>query len=263
MHILLKRQILRGGQRHTRRGDTLDGGVVRKVGEYDRAVDGAGAAELLNEVFGFLERDADGGEHDSEVLTVAEHLRLTRDLRGERRVGQSGAGEDGQLLAADEGVQSVNGGNAGLDELGGVSAGGGVHGKTVDVAVLLGDDGRAFVDRLAHAVEDTAEHILAHAELERMAEEADLALGKVDALRRLEELHDRAVALNFEHLAAPDAAVRQLDLRQLVVGDAIDVLHDHQRAGDLLNCLIFADHCSSPPRTTSSISDCISSRMPS
>ena len=83
------------------------------------------------------------------------------------------------------------------------------------------------------------------------------------ALRRLEELHDRAVAFHFEHLAAPDAAVRQLDLRQLVVGDAIDVLHDHQRAGDLLNCLIFADHCSSPPRTTSSISDCISSRMPS
>ena len=178
-------------------------------------------------------------------------------------MGQSGAGEDGQLLAADEGVQSVNGGNAGLDELGGVSAGGGVHGKTVDVAVLLGDDGRAFVDRLAHAVEDTAEHILAHAKLERVAEEADLALGKVDALRRLEELHDRAVALNFEHLATPDAAVRQLDLCQLVVGDAIDVLHDHQRAGDLLNCLIFADHCSSPPRTTSSISDCISSRMPS
>ena len=59
----------------------------------------------------------------AKLLTVAEHLRLTRDLRGELRVGQTGAGEDGQLLAADEGVQSVDGGNAGLDELGGVSRG--------------------------------------------------------------------------------------------------------------------------------------------
>ena len=31
VHALLKRQILRGGQRHTRRGDTLDGRVVRQV----------------------------------------------------------------------------------------------------------------------------------------------------------------------------------------------------------------------------------------
>ena len=31
VHVLFKRQILRGGQRHTRRGDTLDGGVVCKV----------------------------------------------------------------------------------------------------------------------------------------------------------------------------------------------------------------------------------------
>ena len=96
----------------------------------------------------------------------------------------------------------------------GVSACGGVHGKTVDVAVLLGDDGRASVDRLAHAVEDTAEHILAHAKLKRMTEEADLALGKVDALRRLEELHDRAVAL-------PASTSSTLQRRTLPFGSSI------------------------------------------
>jgi hypothetical protein len=34
-------------------------------------------------------------------------------------MGQAGAGEYRQLLAADQGVQAVDGGNAGLDELGG------------------------------------------------------------------------------------------------------------------------------------------------
>ena len=47
VHSLFKGQILGGGERHTGRGDTLDGRVVGQVGEQHRAVDGAGAAELV------------------------------------------------------------------------------------------------------------------------------------------------------------------------------------------------------------------------
>ena len=253
LHVLFKGQVLGRGQRHTRSGDTLDGGVVGKVREHDRAVNGSGAAELLNEVLGFLERDADGSEDDGEILVVAQHLRLTRDLRGQRGVRQAGRREDRQLLAADEGVQAVDGGNAGLDELCRVGAGCRVHRQTVDVAVLLGEDRRAAVDGLAHAVEDAAEHILAHAQLQRVAEEADLRLRKVDALRALKELHDRVVVLDLEDLAAADFTVRELDLGQLVVGHAFDVLDDHQRAGDLLDCFVLFNHCSSPPAIISLI----------
>ena len=161
--------------------------------------------------------------------------------------------EDRQLLAADEGVQAVDGGNTGLDELCRVGAGCRVHRQAVDVAVLLGEDRRAAVDGLAHAVEDAAEHILAHAQLQRVAEEADLRLRKVDALRALKELHDRVVILDLEDLAAADFTVRELDLGQLVVGHAFDVLDDHQRAGDLLDCFVLFNHCSSPPAIISLI----------
>ena len=117
----------------------------------------------------------------------------------------------------------------------------------------LGEDRRAAVDGLAHAVEDAAEHILAHAQLQRMAEEADLRLCEVDALRALKELHDRVVVLDLEDLAAADFTVRELDLGQLVVGHAFDVLDDHQRAGDLLDRFILFNHCSSPPAIISLI----------
>ena len=69
----------------------------------------------------------------------------------------------------------------------------------------------------------------------------------VDALGGLEELYDRTVALDLQHLAAPGLSVGQLDLGQLVVGDALDMLDNHQGAGDLFDGFILTDHCSSPP----------------
>ena len=148
-------------------------------------------------------------------------------------------------------------------ELRGVGAGGGVHGQAVDVHVGVGQDGGAAVDGQAHAVEDAAEHVLADGELLRVAEEADLGLGQVDALRGLEQLDDGLVALDLQHLAAADLAVGELQLAQLVVGDALDVLHDHQGACDLSNGFIFLDHSSSPPATASAICCFISAIMAS
>ena len=263
MHALLKGQVLRGGQGHTGGGDTLDGGVVGKVGEEHGAVDGAGALELADEELGLLEGDADGGEHHGEVGgRVAQHLGLTGDLGRQVGVGQAGAGEDGQLLAADQGVQAVDGGNAGLDELVGVVTGGGVHGQAVDVPVLLGQDVGAAVDGLAHAVEDTAKHIAGNAQLQGVAQEADLGVGQVDAGGGLKELDHGGVAVDLQHLAPADGTVVQLHLHQLVIGDAFHLTDHHQRADDLLYGTVFTDHASSPPLAAiSAISVSISADM--
>ena len=46
VHTAVEGEIFCGGQRHARRRDTLDRGVVGKVREQHRAVDGAGALKL-------------------------------------------------------------------------------------------------------------------------------------------------------------------------------------------------------------------------
>ena len=120
--------------------------------------------------------------------------------------------------------------------------------------MILRQNRGTAVDGVAHAVEDTAQHVAGDGELLRMAEEADLRRGQVDALGGLKELDHRAVALDLEDLAAADFTVGELDLAQFVVGDALDVLDDHQRARDFFYCLIFFNHASSPPAVTSSIS---------
>ena len=260
VHALLEGQVLRGGEGHTGGGDTLDCGVVGQVGEEHRTVDGAGAAELLHEEVGLLEGDADGGEHHGEVgRVITQHLGLTGDLGGQGGVGQTGAGENGQLLSTDQGIQAVDGGDARLNELVGVVPGGGVHGQAVDIPVLVGHDVGAAVNGTAHAVEHPAQHVAGHGQLQGVAQEPDLGLGQVDAGGGLKELDHGVVAVDLQHLAAADGAVGQLDLGQLVVGDALDLAHHHQRAVDLLDCAIFPNHASAPPLAAiASISSSIS-----
>ena len=253
MHALLKGQIFRGGEGHAGCGDTLHGGVVGQVGKEHGAVDGAGTAELLHEEVGLLKGDADGGEDHGEIARVVpQHLGLAGDLGRQGRVRQAGAGENGQLLSAHQGVQAVDGGNAGLNKLVGVVPGGRVHGQAVDVPELLGQDLRSAVDGTAHAVEHPPQHVAGYAQLQRVAQKTDLGLGQVDAGRCLEQLHNGVVAVDLQHLAAAHGAVGQLNLPQLVVGDAGHPAHHHQGAVDLLYGTVFLDHSSAPPRAAMS-----------
>ena len=48
-----------------------------------------------------------------------------------------------------------------------------------------------------------------------MAQKADARIGEVDARRRFKQLHDRAVAVDLEHLAAARAAVGEDEIHKL------------------------------------------------
>ena len=67
-------------------------------------------------------RDAHRAEDDGELLARLDP-RLADDLRGELVGRKARAGEDRQLLPADQRVQPVDGANAGLDEVGRLLAG--------------------------------------------------------------------------------------------------------------------------------------------
>ena len=257
VHILLKGQILGGGQGHPGGGDALHGRVVGQIGEHDRPVNGAGALELADEELRLLKGDADGGKHHGELGgVVPQHLGLPGDLGRQIGVGQAGAGEDGKLLPTDQGVQPVDGADAGLNELVGVVPGRRVHGQAVDVPVLLRQDVGPAVDGPAHAVEHPAQHVGGHAQLQGVAQEADLGVRQVDAGGRLEQLDHGGVAVDLQHLAPADGAVVELHLHQLVIGDALDHADDHQGAGDLLDRSVFPDHASSPPSSAMAVISC-------
>src|SRR3990172_13280230 len=251
VHADLVREELGGGQRHPRRDESLDRGVVCQVLEQDRALEGARALEVVHEHAGLLVGDPHRREDDAERLLRTEDLRLPRDLERDIVVGQPRTGEERELLPADERVEPVDRRDPGLDELRGVLAGVRVDRCARDLATHLRDDRRAAVRGLARAREDATEHVPRHGELDRLPEELHARL-TVDPRGPLEDLDDDDVRRGVEDLAPPPGAVREHDLDELVVPDGLRPLDEDQRPRDLRDRAVFLRHHRTSSRLNSS-----------
>ena len=126
---------------------------------------------------------------------------------------QTGAGEDRQLLPSYQGVQAINGRDAGLDKLIGVVAGGWVHCQTIDIPVFIRQNSRTIIDGLPHAVKDASQHIAGNSQLQGMTKKPDLGLRQIDTCRSFKELHHSGIAIDLQHLAAAGGTIGQFDLR--------------------------------------------------
>lgn len=121
----------------------------------------------------------------------------------------------------------------GLDELGRMRSRDGVDRQPVEVALLLGHERRPAVGRPAHSVEHSADDVGPDGHARALGADEHRRRGEVEAARPAEHLHDHAVALELEHLAAAPLSVRRDDLDELVVGDPLRSLGDDQRARDV------------------------------
>src|SRR2546427_5375913 len=241
VHADLVREILGRCQRHPRRDESLDRGVVREVEEQGRPLQGAGAVEVVHEDAGVLVGDAHCRKDDAERVLAAEDLRLPRDLQSDLVVRQARAGEQRKLLTADQGVQPVDRRDAGLDELGGMFAGVRVDRGPLDLHALLREDRRTSIRRFARPCQDAAEHLPRHAQLDRLPQELH-ARCAVDSGGALEDLNDDDVRRRVEDLSPPAPAVRELDLDQLVVAHRLRLLDEDQRSRDLRDRAVLLGH---------------------
>ena len=155
---------------------------------------------------------------------------------------QTAHGEYGKFLPADERIQPVDGRDTRLDKFVWIVTRGGIDGLAVDIHALFGNDGRAAVARVAHAVEHAPEHIFRDGEFEAVPQKLCAARGDLQPLRIFEELDERPVALDFEHLAAADPAVLLHDLDEFVVLDPFHALDEHERPDNFFDGLIFLKH---------------------
>src|SRR2546428_4019450 len=241
VHADFVREVLGRRQRHPGRDEPFDRGVVREVEEQDRPLQGARALEVVHEDAGVLVGDAHRREDDAERLLAAEDLCLPCNLQGDLVVRQARAGEQRELLTADQGVQPVDRRDAGLDELGGMFAGIRVDRGPLDLHALLREDRRTSIRRFARPGEDAAEHLPRHAQIDRLPQELH-ARRTVDSGRALEDLNDDDIRGRIEDLSPLAPAVRELDLDQLVVAHRLRLLDEDQRSRDLRDRAVLLGH---------------------
>jgi hypothetical protein len=132
---------------------------------------------------------------------------------------------------------------AGLDHVLRVVAGGRVEGRAVDVEARLGDRRRQAVARPAEAVEDAAEHLARHAQVERLAAEAHAQVGGAQPVVSPHS-STTAASAGREHLAQVRAR-GGVHLDQLAVGGAAEALDDEQRPVDAVGAGD-VDHAAAP-----------------
>src|SRR2546426_8398843 len=241
VHTDFVREVLGRRQRHPRRDEPFDRGVVCEVEEQDRPLEGARALEVVHEDAGVLVGDAHRREDDAERVLAPEDLRLSRDLQGDLVVRQARAGEQRELLTADQGVQPVDRRDAGLDELRGMIAGVRVDRGPLDLHALLRQDRRPSVRRLARSGQDAAEHLPRHAEFDCLPQELD-ARRAVYSGGALKDLNDDDVRRRVEDLSPVAPAVRELDLDQLVVAHRLRLLDEDQRSRDFRDRAVLLGH---------------------
>ena len=163
-------------------------------------------------------------------------------------MGKTGCGEDRQLLAADQGVQSVNGRDTGLDKLLRIASGRRVHGQAVDISSSSGRiSGPPSMGRPSPS--NTRPSISPETpKLHGPSQEADLTVGKVDTGRVLKQLHQGIAAVDLQDLAS--ASFRRWQALSL---PARQMLHSStprtsiKRTGNFLYGSVFFWHFRGPP----------------
>src|SRR5450759_868155 len=234
LHVVLERQELGHGERAPRGDDALDRRVLGQVHEEADPLQRARLGEGGLEERCFAAGDAHGAEHDGELLT-GDDLGVLHDLRRDLVARQARTAEDRELLPADQGVQAVDGADAGLDEVVGVIAGVRVDGRAADLELLLGEHFAAAVYRLSQPVQDPAQQADRDAELDDLALKPDLAIAHVQAVGCPEDLDHRKVTVELDDLPLADPAVGRLYLDHLTERYPADLPHEDQGARDVVD----------------------------
>ena len=126
---------------------------------------------------GLLEGDAHGGKYYRELLIFTANLCLSCNLGCQVVMRHTGGREDRKLLAADQGVQTINGRYAGLNKLLRIASGCRVHRQAVDIPSFVRKNLRAAVDWTSQTVKDTAQHILRYTQLHGSSQKTYFTVG--------------------------------------------------------------------------------------
>ena len=247
MHILFICQILRNGQCTAGRQDTLNDGVVGQVQEHGYILKHTAVLKALAEVIRHVVFDTHGSEYNGKFLSaVLCDLGLPHDLHCQLVGGQAGTGKDGQLLSTNQGHQAVDGGNARANVVSRIGSGNRVQRLAVDVRKLFRENISQSVNGLACAVEHSAQYFLRQWHFHRPSQKFCFGILQRKPLCALEHLEHCLVAGNFYHTTQTLRAVLQMQLRNLVIADAADLIQDNQRSVDLIQSKILQTHAICP-----------------
>ncbi len=183
--------------------------------------------------------DPHGGEDNGKLFRLRGRLacgsaqgRLAHDLGGELIMGQTGAGEERQFLASQEGVHTVNRRDACLDIVARVHARSGIDRLPVDIGVVLRQGLGPAILWQSQSAKDAPQHLFSHRDLERLPQKVDARPVDRKSSGAGEHLDHSHIFSDLKHAALADHPLRVDNFHHVVITHASGILDHHNRAFD-------------------------------
>ena len=234
MHPPFEGEVFRNCQRTAGGEDTFDDRVVREVEEHDHLLHDPRLFKRAFEIVGNVVLDPHCSKDDHKAVRIrARKPGLLHDLYRQLVVAHARAGEDRQLLPADQGGKRVDRRDAGVDIVARVFAGNRVERFAVDIRALLAKDLPQPINRAARTVERPAEQFRGKGHLHRMPEQGSAGVVERHAPRPLKNLDHRAPAVDLDDPPEPVFPIVHPERNHLLKGGVRHPFQRNQRPVDL------------------------------
>ena len=141
MHTFFKCKIFSSSQGDLWCQKTLNSWIICQVQEHDNMIGDTAFFKGSAEKFCNIIFDTHCCKYNSEILIgITAQRSLTHDLCSQLVVRKTVSGENRKLLSTDQGGQTVNGGDTGVDVVSWILTGNRIQWKTVDVQAYLWGD---------------------------------------------------------------------------------------------------------------------------
>ena len=233
MHSFLECKVLGSCQRYLRSDQTLYNRVVCQVQEHNNVIRYTAFLEGPAEKLCYIVFNTHSGKYDCELLIGISQGCLLYNLCGQLVVRKSVSGEDRQLLATNQGSQTVDCRNTGMDIVSWVFTGNRVQRQAVDVSSYLCVNRSHAVDRFSDTVESTSKDFFGKSDLHRMSGQTGMGIGKRHARGSLKYLNNGFVFVYSNDTSQFFLIAVYGKFYDFLVGSIFYTFQNNQRAIDL------------------------------
>ena len=231
MHTFFKSKILCCSQGDLRSQKTLNSRVICQVQEHNNVIGSTallkGSAEKLCNII----LNTHCSKHNGEILIrISAQRSLTHDLCSQLIMRKTVSRENRKLLSTDQGGQTINCGNTGIDVVTRILTGNRVQWQSIDVQADLRCDLTKTIDRLSNTVKGTSQDFRGKPDFHRMTTKTCMSVSKGHIICTLENLNYCFIFVYFNDTAKLFGTVIHTEGDDFLIGSVFNAFQNYKRA---------------------------------
>ena len=231
MHTFFKSKILCCSQGDLRSQKTLNSRVICQVQEHNNVIGSTallkGSAEKLCNII----LNTHCSKHNGEILIrISAQRSLTHDLCSQLVMRKTVSRENRKLLSTNQGGQTINCGNTGIDVVTRILTGNRVQWQSIDVQADLRCDLTKTIDRLSNTVKGTSQDFRGKPDFHRMTTKTCMSVSKGHIICTLENLNYCFIFVYFNDTAKLFGTVIHTEGDDFLIGSVFNAFQNYKRA---------------------------------